>query len=149
MFYINPTPLSLWIWLGLWALVPITALVFYAISKLLIKDVFSDKPLVNATISGIVMLVVIGILAGMSAYHNYTHSSSYVKDIKAMKIEYDSDKQVRNIKVLDYQGKEIYNYTGKFSFDRSGHGLNLVDNQTGKKISIYIGDNDSVIVTDR
>ena len=63
-------------------------------------------------------------------------------------LEYNNN-QKREIVIKDYQGKVIYQYTGSFSFDRSGHGVNLVDNKTGKKTSIYIGDNATVIVTDK
>ncbi|MFT9031169.1 MAG: hypothetical protein ABF415_06805 [Leuconostoc pseudomesenteroides] len=142
MFYITPTPMSWIIWIVLFV-VPIAIIIvgmtFAYYEKIKIGIVIGSI--------GAVFLLVSLVLGGSSAYHNYTHSSSYVKAKKSYKLEYDN-KQKREIVIKDYTGKDIYKYTGKFSFDRKGHGLNLVDNVTGKKISIYIGDNDSVIVTD-
>lgn len=149
MPHITPTPTSDFIWIALWSVPPLIGLITYFILKVTKKYEYSLKRIYYPLIAFAIPCLFVSVFACSSMYYNYTHSSSYIKDLKDIKIEYDTDNQVRNIVVMDYTGKEIYNYTGKFSFDRSGHGLNLVDNVTGKKISIYIGDNDSVVVTDK
>lgn len=80
-------------------------------------------------------------------YHNYTNSSSYNRAKKDLKIEYDMDMR-RTIIVKDYTGKNVYEYTGSFSYILKGQKIDLTDNKTGEKISVYIGDNNTVIVTD-
>ena len=45
-------------------------------------------------------------------------------------------------------GKNVYEYTGSFSYILKGQKIDLTDNKTGEKISVYIGDNNTVIVTD-
>ncbi|MCC7668911.1 MAG: hypothetical protein ABF709_05060 [Leuconostoc pseudomesenteroides] len=143
MFYITPTPTSWLIWLAMFA---IPVIVVIAGGSLIYFE--KMKTGISTLVIGSVALLVVAGLGISSGYYNYVHSSSYIKAKKTYKLEYDN-KQTREIVIKDYTGKDIYKYTGKFSFDRKGHGLNLVDNVTGKKISIYIGDNDSVIVTDK
>ena len=54
----------------------------------------------------------------------------------------------RTIIVKDYMGKNVYEYTGSFSYILKGQKIDLTDNKTGEKISVYIGDNNTVIVSD-
>ena len=77
----------------------------------------------------------------------YTNSSSYNRAKKDLKIEYDMNMR-RTIIVKDYTGKNVYEYTGSFSYILKGQKIDLTDNKTGEKISIYIGDNNTVIVSD-
>ncbi|WP_446002481.1 hypothetical protein [Weissella viridescens] len=144
-FYIEPTPLSGWLWLGIWIGAIILILTFMFIGgSLLNKGKSSGWAFV---LMALFTLLGAGYMGGSSYYYNYTHSSTYVQKKKEYKLEYDNNQQ-RRIEVKEYQGKTIYEYTGTFSFKRDGHGLNLTDNKNGKKISIYIGDNDTLIVTD-
>ena len=66
---------------------------------------------------------------------------------KNLKIEYDMN-QRRTIIIKDYKGDIFYEYTGSFSYKMSGRKVDLTDNKTGNKISVYMGDNDTFIVTD-
>lgn len=144
MFHIQPTPISWVLWAAMFAMpVVIILLGVYAYF-------FGGKKRLGNTIGviGIIAALVVFGLAASSKYYNYIHSSSYIKSKKTYQLEYNNN-QKREIVIKDYQGKVIYQYTGSFSFDRSGHGVNLVDNKTGKKTSIYIGDNATVIVTDK
>jgi hypothetical protein len=139
--------LSGWIWAGIWIFAGVLALIFcYLAYRSWIKAGKTNLAIVLVLIA-FLSLAGAAALSGMSYYYNYTHSSSYNMAKKNLKIEYDM-KQERTIRILDFQGKEIYKYTGSFSFKLKGRGLDLTDNKTGNKISIYMGDNDSFIVED-
>ena len=139
MFHITPTPTSWMLWVSIYvvALLVIAGLAFLSIS-------FSNRILYVPIV--LIGIVVVG-LSASSYYYNYTNSSSYNRAKKDLKIEYDMDMR-RTIIVKDYSGKNIYEYTGSFSYILKGQKIDLTDNKTGEKISVYIGDNNTVVVTD-
>lgn len=144
MFHIQPTPISWVLWLAMFA-VPIIIIIigigiYFVSHKAKLGNIFG--------VIGLIGIVVVALLGASSKYYNYTHSSSYIKSQKSYQLEYNNNQQ-REIIIKDYQGKTFYQHTGTFSFDRNGDGVNLVDSKTGKKTAIYIGDNDTVIVTDK
>ena len=139
MFHITPTPTSWMLWVSIYvvALLVIAGLAFLSIS-------FSNRILY---IPIVLICIVFVSLSASSYYYNYTNSSSYNRAKKDLKIEYDMDMR-RTIIVKDYSGKNIYEYTGSFSYILKGQKIDLTDNKTGEKISVYIGDNNTVVVTD-
>ncbi len=139
MFHITPTPTS---WM-LWAVIYVVAVL--VIAGLAFLSISFDKRIFYIPIV-LICIVVVG-LSASSYYYNYTNSSSYNRAKKDLKIEYDMDMR-RTIIVKDYMGKNVYEYTGSFSYILKGQKIDLTDNKTGEKISVYIGDNNTVIVTD-
>jgi hypothetical protein len=139
MIRILPTPTSYLLYLALFVGIAVIGLILYAISRITSKGSFNIG-------TGILILWFI-INLGYNSYQNYINSSSYIADKKEYKIKYSTDTP-RHIEVLNYQGTIIFSYDGNFSFTRKGKGLNLTDNKTGKKLSVYIGDNDTITVYD-
>ena len=139
MFHITPTPTS---WM-LWAVIYVVAVL--VIAGLAFLSISFDNRIFYIPIV-LIGIVVVG-LSASSYYYNYTNSSSYNRAKKDLKIEYDMDMR-RTIIVKDYMGKNVYEYTGSFSYILKGQKIDLTDNKTGEKISVYIGDNNTVIVTD-
>ena len=139
MFHITPTPTS---WM-LWAAIYVVAVL--AIAGLAFLSIYFGKEILYVLIV-LICVVVVG-LSASSYYYNYTNSSSYNRAKKNLKIEYDMNMR-RTIIVKDIMGKNIYEYTGSFSYILKGQKIDLTDNKTGEKISVYIGDNNTVIVTD-
>ena len=139
MFHITPTPTS---WM-LWAAIYVVAVL--AIAGLAFLSIYFGKEILY-TLIVLICVVVVG-LSASSYYYNYTNSSSYNRAKKDLKIEYDMNMR-RTIIVKDIMGKNIYEYTGSFSYILKGQKIDLTDNKTGEKISVYIGDNNTVIVTD-
>ncbi|MCM0582778.1 hypothetical protein H9L19_06755 [Weissella diestrammenae] len=145
MFHIEPTPLSLWIWIFIIAVPIIVGLIGYFVY-------FSGSELAKKIGLVILAIGVLGFITAVglgisSKYYNYTHSAQYNKDKKAKEIEY-AHKQIRRIDIQNYKGETTYTYTGNFGFDHKGRNLTLVDNDTANKITLYIGDNDTAIITD-
>lgn len=143
--WIQPTPLSWLLWLGVIAVFIIAVLVVLGLG-MRAKNGFG-VPKTWAVLASILLLVALIGYAGANYYHVYVNSSDYQRQKREYQIKYTTNTP-REIKVMDYQGKVIYHYKGNFAFTRKGHGLNLTDNKTGRKISIYIGDNNTVVVTD-
>ena len=139
MFHITPTPTS---WM-LWAAIYVVAAL--AIAGIAFLSISFDNRILYVPIV-LIGIVVVG-LSVSSYYHNYTNSSSYNRAKKDLKIEYDMNMR-RTIIVKDIMGKNVYEYTGSFSYILKGQKIDLTDNKTGEKISVYIGDNNTVIVTD-
>ena len=139
MFHITPTPTS---WM-LWAVIYVVAVL--VIAGLAFLSISYQKRIFYIPIV-LIGIVVVG-LSASSYYYNYTNSSSYNRAKKDLKIEYDMNMR-RTIIVKDYMGKNVYEYTGSFSYILKGQKIDLTDNKTGEKISVYIGDNNTVIVTD-
>ena len=139
MFHITPTPTSWMLWAAIYV---VAALVIAGLAFLSIS--FSNRILYVPII--LICIVVAG-LSASSYYYNYTNSSSYNRAKKDLKIEYDMNMR-RTIIVKDIMGKNVYEYTGSFSYILKGQKVDLTDNKTGEKISVYIGDNNTVIVTD-
>lgn len=147
MFHITPTPTSWIIWLFIWV-VAIVILVGLGSFVYNFSENNEHKTLSKVLI-GVMVVVVLALIgmSGSSYYYNYTNSSSYNMAKKNLKIEYDMN-QRRTIVVKDFQGKNIYEYTGSFSYKVDKRKIDLTDNKTGNKISVYMGDNDIFIVTD-
>lgn len=147
MFHITPTPTSWMIWAAIWVAVIFIFLVLLS----------ADAYLANRGKHGSLVLEIFALLVlisgfflgGSSYYYNYTHSADYIESKKTYKQNYDTKNQHRELTVKNYAGKVIYHYDGSFKFTRSGHGLNLVNVNSGKKVAVYIGDNDSVTVVDK
>ena len=139
MFHITPTPTS---WM-LWAVIYVVAVL--VIAGLAFLSISFDNRIFYIPIV-LIGIVVVG-LSASSYYYNYTNSSSYNRAKKDLKIEYDMNMR-RTIIVKDYTGKNVYEYTGSFSYILKGQKIDLTDNKTGEKISVYIGDNNTVIVSD-
>ena len=139
MFHITPTPTSWMLWVAIYV---VAALV---IAGLAFLSFAFDKRILYVPIV-LIGIVVVG-LSASSYYYNYTNSSSYNRAKKDLKIEYDMNMR-RTIIVKDYMGKNVYEYTGSFSYILKGQKIDLTDNKTGEKISVYIGDNNTVIVSD-
>ena len=139
MFHITPTPTSWMLWVAIYV---VAALVIAGLAFLSIS--FDNRILYVPIV--LIGIVVVG-LSASSYYYNYTNSSSYNRAKKDLKIEYDMGMR-RTIIVKDYTGKNVYEYTGSFSYILKGQKIDLTDNKTGEKISVYIGDNNTVIVTD-
>ena len=139
MFHITPTPTSWMLWVAIYAVavLVIAGLAFLSIS-------FDNRIFYIPIV--LIGIVVVG-LSASSYYYNYTNSSSYNRAKKDLKIEYDMNMR-RTIIVKDYTGKNVYEYTGSFSYILKGQKIDLTDNKTGEKISVYVGDNNTVIVTD-
>ena len=135
---ITPTPTSWMLWAAIYvvAVLVIAGLAFLSIS-------FDNRIFYIPIV--LIGIVVVG-LSASSYYYNYTNSSSYNRAKKDLKIEYDMGMR-RTIIVKDYTGKNVYEYTGSFSYILKGQKIDLTDNKTGEKISVYIGNNNTVIVS--
>lgn len=148
MFHITPTPTSWMIWAVIWA----ASFILTVILVVLSFSLFNKDKIIAGRISAFVIVLIWIITLGTSfssGYYNYTHSADYIESKKTYKQNYDTKNQHRELTVKNYTGKVIYHYDGSFKFSRSGHGLNLVNVDSGKKVSVYIGDNDSVTVVDK
>jgi ABC-type multidrug transport system fused ATPase/permease subunit len=150
MFYIEPTPISWMIWVALYVIIIIATLVAaYIVYRIQIKK----GKLKKQTITPIWIVLIIGVLVavgltGSSYYHNYIHSASYVSQKRDLQNEYATDRVQREIVVYNRDNKITYQYKGYFSFKRNNRSVNLTDTKTGEKVSIYIGNLSTVVVTD-
>ncbi|WP_404399546.1 hypothetical protein [Lactococcus lactis] len=146
MFYITPTPTSWIIWTIIWVIGVLLGLGLFILGSVLRENRKNNVAYGVFALVALVALTLVG-LTGSSYYHNYTNSSSYNMAKKNLKIEYDMN-QRRTIIIKDYKGDIFYEYTGSFSYKMSSRKVDLTDNKTGNKISVYMGDNDTFIVTD-
>ena len=146
MFYITPTPTSWMIWQIIWEIGALLGLGLFFLGSVLREYGKNNVAYGVFVLVALVALTLVG-LSGSSYYHNYTNSSSYNRAKKNLKIEYDMN-QRRTIIIKDYKGDVFYEYTGSFSYKMSGRKVDLTDNKTGNKISVYMGNNDTFIVTD-
>ncbi|AIG65920.1 hypothetical protein ACRHK7_01880 [Weissella tructae] len=148
MFYIQPTPLSNYLWLALWAL-PVVILLVGVLMFLLGRGNKKKERMANLVGAlGIIGLLVVGALSVSSYVHNYKNSASYNKKAKEMALEYNPN-QERHLIIQNYKGEQTFEMTGNFGFDHEGRNVTVVDNKTGDKTSIYIGENDLLIIQDK
>lgn len=149
MFYITPTPISLYIWIAIWIIGLIFILGVVAVSYLLLRR----NPKVSIVLRVIAVLIGLSVI-GMSIsskYYNYTHSASYKQANRNLQIEYKNN-QKRTLELMNINGKVYFKFDGYFSYKSSDNNgssnIEIIDTKTGKKLSVETGQNDTFVVTD-